>query len=338
MADVFTTIKHCALFEGFSELEILSILSELGYSIKGYPAGETVYHDDLDKSGGLGCVYLILEGEVSLALLRDTVLEHQLRILKAGSMFGVVLAFSKIPHIAYSYRTLSETVLMRIPVSFFGAPHRGGRRLHTRVLLNFLKITEDKAAFLYQKISCLKSLTVRERIVKYLSALSEDTPQNPGYTRSQLANYLGISREALSRGLSGMQREGLIEKEKGGIRILDPAAFSLPQAPQEPHPKGRRFSSCSLPGIDAVRSLPLFEHLSPAEIGRFLQVKPCKMHPCPGGGIPLPAGRHREQALYSSGGHPVPAVRRGRPSPSDFPAGERGYDRGHCLFFLQRPF
>ncbi len=122
MADVFTTIKHCALFEGFSELEILSILSELGYSIKGYPAGETVYHDDLDKSGGLGCVYLILEGEVSLALLRDTVLEHQLRILKAGSMFGVVLAFSKIPHIAYSYRTLSETVLMRIPVSFFGPP------------------------------------------------------------------------------------------------------------------------------------------------------------------------------------------------------------------------
>ena len=98
MADVFNTIKNCALFEGFSELEILSILSELGYSIKSYPAGETVYHDDLDKPGSLGCVYLILAGEVSLALLRDTVLEHQLRILKAGNMFGV--AFSKIPHIA----------------------------------------------------------------------------------------------------------------------------------------------------------------------------------------------------------------------------------------------
>ncbi len=74
MADVFTTIKKCALFDGFSELEILSVLSQLGYSIKSYPAGEIIYHDDLDQSGSLGCVYLILSGEVSLALLRDTVL------------------------------------------------------------------------------------------------------------------------------------------------------------------------------------------------------------------------------------------------------------------------
>ena len=276
MADVFNTIKNCALFEGFSELEILSILSELGYSIKSYPAGETVYHDDLDKPGSLGCVYLILAGEVSLALLRDTVLEHQLRILKAGNMFGVVLAFSKIPHIAYSYQTLSETVLMRIPVAFFGgASRRTGRLLHTRVLLNFLKITEDKAAFLYQKISCLKSLTVRERIVKYLSTLDEDMPQHPGYTRSQLANYLGISREALSRGLSGMQKEGLIEKEGGGIRIVEPSAFLPPQTPETP-PKNRRFSICKLPDISTISTLALFEHLSPAEISRFLQLTHAK--------------------------------------------------------------
>ena len=278
MADVFTTIKKCALFDGFSELEILSVLSQLGYSIKSYPAGEIIYHDDLDQSGSLGCVYLILSGEVSLALLRDTVLEHQLRILSAGSLFGIVLAFSGIPHIAYSYRTLNETVLMRIPVSFFDASHSIGHKLHTRVLLNFLKIIEDKAEFLYQKISCLKSLTVRERIVKYLSTLVKDTPQRPGYTRSQLANYLGISREALSRGLSGMQKEGLIKVNKGTIQILKSEAFCSPlsEHPIQTAQKSRRLPTREMPEILKICSLPLFKHLSPVEVHRFLQLSHAK--------------------------------------------------------------
>lgn len=287
MTDVFYTIKNCTLFEGFSELEILAVLSELGYSIKSYAAGQTIYHDDLDKPGSLGCVYLIVSGEISLALLRDTVLEHQLRILGAGSLFGIVLAFSGIPHIPYSYRAVTDTVLMRIPVSFFDASHNAGRSLHTRVLLNFLRITEDKAAFLYRKISCLKSLTVRERIVKYLSTLAQEESTYPGYTRSQLANYLGISREALSRGLSGMQKEGLIEVRKGEIRILDRNAFLLGgERVSCSHPaKIRRLPAAAVPAPSFLRTLPLFEHLPAAAVNRFLNLSHAKF-------IQVPAGEY----------------------------------------------
>lgn len=278
MTEVFSTIKNCTLFDGFSELEILTVLSELGYSIKSYTAGQTIYHDDLDRPGSLGCVYLIVSGEISLALLRDTVLEHQLRILGAGSIFGIVLAFSGIRHIPYSYRAVTDTVLMRIPVSFFHASNGAGRSLHTRVLLNFLRITEDKAAFLYQKISCLKSLTVRERIVKYLSSLSQEESTYPGYTRSQLANYLGISREALSRGLSGMQKEGLIEVRKGEIKILDKDAFAPPKEkyPERASAKIRRFPAEAEVSPSFLRTLPLFERLSTVEVSRFVHLSHAK--------------------------------------------------------------
>ncbi len=176
-------------------------------------------------------------------------------------------------------------------------------KLHTRVLLNFLKIIEDKAEFLYQKISCLKSLTVRERIVKYLSTLVKDTPQRPGYTRSQLANYLGISREARSRGLSGMQKEGLIKVNKGTIQILKSEAFCSPlsEHPIQTAQKSRRLPTCEMPEILKICSLPLFKHSLSRGSPSVPPAFPCKMRSTDSRRFSLSRGEHGQQTLFING-------------------------------------
>ena len=83
------------------------------------------------------------------------------------------------------------------------------------------------ALFLNQKMRILAQNRLRNRIKLYLQML----PATPGgelhldMGRGELADYLCVDRSALSRELSLMQRDGLLETYKSSFKLLEPDAL-----------------------------------------------------------------------------------------------------------------
>mgnify|MGYP002740952295 CR=1 FL=1 len=81
-------------------------------------------------------------------------------------------------------------------------------------------------ALLHTKLKILASGTLREKIVRYLFPHIDEKGQIAlKVSREFIAAYLAVSRPSLSRELSAMQREGIIEAAGRTIRILDMEQF-----------------------------------------------------------------------------------------------------------------
>ena len=73
------------------------------------------------------------------------------------------------------------------------------------------------------RVQILSKTTIREKIVTFLSQYSNrfgSKTFSVPFDRETLALYLGVNRSALSRELSAMQRDGILEYYKNSFKIL----------------------------------------------------------------------------------------------------------------------
>ena len=80
----------------------------------------------------------------------------------------------------------------------------------------------QKSVSLINKIEICSKPTIREKILAYLSLIAQN--QRSRYVtvptnRSQMAEYLGVNRSAMTRELSKMQQEGIIDFDKNTFTI-----------------------------------------------------------------------------------------------------------------------
>ena len=93
---------------------------------------------------------------------------------------------------------------------------------HERLIQNYAGVVARKGLTLHERIDCLLRPTVREKIMAYLNRVSRE---QGGYSiklplnRSAMAEYLNVDRSALSRELSSMKRDGLIDYYKSNFEL-----------------------------------------------------------------------------------------------------------------------
>ncbi len=88
---------------------------------------------------------------------------------------------------------------------------------------NLLKMIASKNIILTQKISHISKRTTREKLLSYLSVQSNSMKSSNftiPFNRQELADYLSIDRSALSRELSTMKEEGLLDFYKNEFKLL----------------------------------------------------------------------------------------------------------------------
>ena len=85
-----------------------------------------------------------------------------------------------------------------------------------------------KNVALNEKLDYLGRRTTREKLSAYLLAEYGRKKSNPfllDINRNELADYLSVDRSAMSRELSRMREEGLIDYWKNSLKILDFEGF-----------------------------------------------------------------------------------------------------------------
>ncbi|MBR4383363.1 MAG: Crp/Fnr family transcriptional regulator [Selenomonadaceae bacterium] len=202
-------IQNVPLFKGLARSEIEKFINFTGTTFKSYPRGERIL-EAFAPNANLG---IIITGEaqiLSLDWLGNETVGH---VIDSGALFGSVSAILGEDLIATSVRLTTEATVMWIPYRslLIAGPNLG--RTHGIVMKNLLETFSRKNVLMMQKVELLSQKTLRERVILYLiqreKRQESEWVKVPG--RVQLAKELECNRSALTREISQMQNEGLVE-------------------------------------------------------------------------------------------------------------------------------
>ena len=180
-----------------------------------------------DEYEGLG---IILSG--SAAITKENSIGDRviITVVKSGDMFGEMAAFSdqkKWPATVIAQEA-SQVMFMSSDIILGECPKlcRG----HRFLIMNMLKIVSDKALLLNKKLDYLSIKSIRGRI----SSLLIDHYNKIGtlsfmmsLNRNEMADFLNVSRPALSRELCKLRDEGVLDFYKSSVVIKDIEALKL---------------------------------------------------------------------------------------------------------------
>lgn len=178
-------------------------------------AGETLFdQDEFDDR-----LFVLDEGELEVSVLAATGRKLSLNRLQPGSVFGEIAIFDPGP------RTARIKALV---------PSR----------LRFTRQRDLLAAIARKPALAGELLLLAGRRMRWMSRQLEDQVFLPPASRlasktlylagsdgeiamsqAQLADYVGVTREVVSRILTGWRRAGLVEVGRGRIRVLDRAGL-----------------------------------------------------------------------------------------------------------------
>ena len=215
-------LKRCPLFAGLKEGELKKIRAIA--SLKHFGKKEILFSDGETTKG----FYVLLSGKVKLFKVSSEGKEQILHVVNAPDAFAEAALFLEGTYPAYA-ETLSESQLLFFPKRDFIQLIERNPQLSINMIITLSHYLK-KFASLVEELS-LKE--VSSRIAKYLVDLSvklSKEGKNPqevdlDLSKTQLALKLGTISETLSRTLAKMKAKGVIDVQKGRIRILNREAL-----------------------------------------------------------------------------------------------------------------
>jgi CRP-like cAMP-binding protein len=213
-------ISKTPLFKDISSDELGTMLECLKPRVCEYTKNEFIAIEG-EKFEGIG---IILTGEAAVIKENYTGNRVIMTVLKPGDMFGEMAAFS-------TRKLWPATVLAQVTCTAFFIPPQTivgeCRKMctgHRMLILNMLKIISEKAFMLNRKVEYLAIKSMRGKISAFLleqyrkaRTLTFMIP----LSRSEMADFLNVSRPSMSREMGRMKDEGIIDFCRSSIRIID---------------------------------------------------------------------------------------------------------------------
>mgnify|MGYP002639183305 CR=1 FL=1 len=201
-------IEDCTLFRN-TRVDLSHIV------INEYPSGHSIGIETEDSSN-LG---IVLEGVILVKAYTMSGGNFTLKRLEKGSYFGDILMFSDVINcFPGSLITQGKTKVALIPNDIFKKFLFNDNDL----LKNFLKILSNNAYDLSCKNKMLSQDSVRDKILYFLLQQKRFQKSNViklKMTKEELANLLFVQRPSLSRELSKMKADGLIDYDRYTVTI-----------------------------------------------------------------------------------------------------------------------
>ncbi|MBZ5523177.1 MAG: Crp/Fnr family transcriptional regulator [Acidobacteriia bacterium] len=201
------SLSRVQLFAELSADEIHALAARAVRKI--YSAGETLFMEGEPCQG----FYVIVSGKVRIFKLSPGGREHVLAMEGAGGSIAELPVFDGGPYPA------SATALERTECIFVARnDFQAFCRQHPEVALKVLSIVGARLRRLVGIIEELSFTTVRQRLISVLLRFADSGRKTArgiefelAGSHQQLANEIGTVRELVSRNLTRLQAEGLIE-------------------------------------------------------------------------------------------------------------------------------
>lgn len=204
-------IRQTPLFQGVTDTEFNTIFESDIFQIASYEKGHII-----DRQHVIG---IVLSGK--LQAVKDLMSGKQmyLKSFRVGSMFGIGSLFAeKLVHLSHMEVIRSSEVAFideKNLLTLFG---------FESILLNYLKFTNSRIRYLNQKIDIISQTTIYDRLKMYFNDQqiiqdSKDQIFLP-ISKSDLAEFIGVSRASLYRVLDEMVEAGEIMIHHNQIKFM----------------------------------------------------------------------------------------------------------------------
>lgn len=173
-------------------------------------AGERLYRFGLVLSGTVQVSFTDIDGN-SVIMANVT----------AGETFGESLCWLNVTEIPVTITAFTDASVLWLSPDVLKSADASpiAHELRNR----FSSMLARKTLSMNDRVQILSKTTIREKIVTFLSQYSNrfgSKTFSVPFDRESLALYLGVNRTALSRELSAMQRDKIIEFYKNSFKIL----------------------------------------------------------------------------------------------------------------------
>lgn len=207
-------LKHVPLFKHISESNLNSIIKVLKTHV--YKKNEIVFIEG-DQASRL---YIVFDGKIKIFKSSIDGKEHTLHIMHKYDIIGEVPMFDGGKYPA-SCTTLSSSVLLSITHSDL----LNIIKQYPKIALNMLAFQAVRLRKFALKIENLTLQNTEQRLAIYFMQKAENSINNQAVVilknigLQNLSNYLGVSRENISRILSKWIKMDFINKQHGNIVI-----------------------------------------------------------------------------------------------------------------------
>ena len=221
MKNFLPLLCSTSLFNGLTPEELQTLLAQLGAVMRSYGKGEAlVLAGEPNRRVGI-----VLSGELEAYRPGPQGARIPITHMEPGGVFGDVLGGSSL--------SSPVTVMASAPCEVLLMPYEklllpGADPARQRVLQNLVRTISDKYFLLSRRVDLLLLKSLRAKVCAYLLSEAEvhhSLTFTIPYSRIQLADYLNCDRSALSRELSLMQRDGLLETYRSSFKLLEPEAL-----------------------------------------------------------------------------------------------------------------
>ena len=207
------------LFLGIRPEDMDAMLGCIGYHVREYKKGEIIAFE----AETINHVGLVMKGSVDM--IKEDVWGNRTMLLRsyAEDVFGETFACGEDSLSVVTFVAAEDSKVMFL--SFCRVMHTCTHAcvFHQTLIENMVRIIARKNRELMRKIEVVSKKTLREKILAYLSIQS----QAQGASRFEIllgrvewAEYLCADRSALTRELSKMKDEGLIDYQRNWFEIL----------------------------------------------------------------------------------------------------------------------
>ena len=221
MENILPLLRSTSLFTGIEDDALRVLLSELGAVIRSYGKGEALVQAGMPSRR----VGIVLTGSIEAYRPAPGGARVPITRMGPGGIFGDVLGGSSL---ASPVTVLAATACEVLLVPYEQLLLSDGSPAHQRVLQNLVRTISDKYFLLSRRVDLLVLKSLRAKVCAYLLNESERAGSltfSIPFSRVQLADYLNCDRSALSRELSLMQKDGLLDTFKSSFKLLDPDAL-----------------------------------------------------------------------------------------------------------------
>lgn len=213
-------VKDALLFRSMTEKEISLALDRLSAAEKKYKKGSTILHAGSTTSN-LG---LVLGGSVTIENNdiwgNKTILSHAGRGQFFAETYGLLADEPLLVDVVANEDC--RILFLRIGILRTIASERA--LWINKLVTNLLMISAQKNLALSGRSFHTSPKTIRERVMSYLNSVSIQkgkTSFDIPFNRQQMADYLNLERTALSKELSKMSDDGLIDFHKNHFELKD---------------------------------------------------------------------------------------------------------------------
>ncbi len=206
------------LFEDITDEEKKEILGCLTYQIKNYKQGSVIALEGNE----IKYIGVILSGSVDM--IKEDLWGNRAMLTRMteGDLFGETFACGIESSSVVTFTASSDLTVMMLPFHQVIHTCSNACTFHEKLIRNLVHMIAAKNKALMQKLEIITKKTLREKIMAYLSMQAQLQDTRYFYIplkRGELAEFLCADRSALTRELSQMREEHLIDFDRNTFRI-----------------------------------------------------------------------------------------------------------------------